>query len=105
MSESGPVDWMNRLVKRWHESGAPPSELNEAVRIKQEIERLTTEVSELKDFIAASGGLKCRNCDDEGWYPMQVGDDEWEQVQCEFCYVVDDSIFNRKQKALAEDKI
>ena len=43
MSESGPIDWMQRLVDRWHQAGAPPSELNEAIRIKQEIERLTAE--------------------------------------------------------------
>ena len=50
VSESTPIDWMNRLVKRWHESGAPPSELNEAVRIKNEIEAAFAEVSELRDL-------------------------------------------------------
>ncbi len=51
MSESTPVDWMNRLVKRWHESGAPPSELNEAIRIKNEIEAMTAEIQRLNGLI------------------------------------------------------
>ena len=37
----------------------------------------------------------CTECEDnQGWYPMQVGESEYEQVQCEWCYTNPNSIFN-----------
>ena len=36
----------------------------------------------------------CPNCENVGWYARQVSDDEYEQEQCEFCYTVEDSVFN-----------
>lgn len=47
----------------------------------------------IKD-VKASAGLKCPNCSDVGYYTVCDGDFP-EQVQCEFCYTVVDSIFNR----------
>jgi len=38
--------------------------------------------------------IDCPNCDNSGYIPEQVGDNEWEPYQCEFCYTVPDSIFN-----------
>lgn len=54
--------------------------------------------------VQASGGLKCPNCDDEGFTVEAEpcigydGEEDLEcvQVQCEFCYTVPDSIFNRR---------
>ena len=62
------------------------------------------EAQELRSFVAASAGLECpnRECDNKGWYAQQISDDEAEQVQCEFCYAVDDSIFNRRRKRFEE---
>ena len=56
---------------------------------------LQERIKVLEDVLAASGGLKCPNCDDEGFTPEQDGRGEWYQEQCEFCYTVKDSIFNR----------
>ena len=66
---------------------------------KREKDRLRERLRELQEHVAASAGLQCPNtdCNNQGWYPQQVGDDEFEQVQCEFCCVVDDSIFNREK--------
>ena len=38
----------------------------------------------------------CQNpyCGNDGYYPEQVSEDEWEQVQCEFCYTEPNSVFN-----------
>ena len=41
---------------------------------------------------------KCPCCDDVGWYVQQVAHDEHEQIQCEFCYTIEDSIFNSRIK-------
>ena len=53
--------------------------------------------------VEASAGLKCPNCDDVGWYSGSYldggGEEAEEQIQCEFCYTVADSIFNRKNNA------
>lgn len=66
--------------------------------------RAADEIERLRGNIAASGGLQCPNsgCNNQGWYPQQIADDEWEQVQCEFCYCVDDSVYERT--CAAEDK-
>lgn len=34
------------------------------------------------------------NCSDSGGYPEQIDDDEFEQVQCEFCWTNPNSFFN-----------
>ena len=39
---------------------------------------------------------RCPNCDDVGYYAVGSNADGWEQVQCEFCYTVPDSVFNIK---------
>ena len=36
----------------------------------------------------------CPNCNNDGCIPHQVGEDEWEAQQCEFCYEVPWSRFN-----------
>ena len=46
----------------------------------------------MKDLINAIGE-KCPNCDDEGYYAAGFISNP-EQVQCEFCYTVKNSIFN-----------
>jgi hypothetical protein len=60
-------------------------------------ENLRAKLRDLEGNVAASAGLKCPNtgCNDTGCIDRQVGDDDWEQEQCEFCWCVDDSIFNR----------
>ena len=56
---------------------------------------LHNEVAFLRHNIKISGGLKCPNCDDEGYTPEQDGYGYWYQQQCEFCYSIPDSIFER----------
>ena len=34
------------------------------------------------------------SCQNDGCIPHQIADDEWEAEQCEFCYTVEDSLFN-----------
>ena len=68
---------------------------------------LSQEVERLCDEVKTSCGLKCPNCiDDEGFTVKAVQAQspiysemtfELEQVQCEFCYTVEDSIFNRRK--------
>ncbi len=72
------------------------------VGLKQSLDPLRALIRDVE----ASDGLKCPNCDDVGYSVEAVqartpysdhGDDfELEQVQCEFCYTVPDSIFNRR---------
>ncbi len=61
------------------------------VGLKQSLDPLRSLIRDVE----TSGGLKCPSCDDEGFTVVQVGEDDWEQEQCEFCYTVPDSIFNR----------
>lgn len=47
-------------------------------------------------------------CNNQGWYPNQISEDEWEQVQCEFCYTEPNSVFNiisRLEATIEQDKI
>lgn len=81
---------------------------------------LRNEVLKLRNMIESSGGLKCPNCDDEGFTVDTVSSIQWDcdprdpdgdpvpiqgyefvQVQCEFCYTVPDSIFRRGQREKA----
>ena len=57
---------------------------------------LLTRNKELEATITASAGLSCPNCENDGCIPEQDGRGEWYPTQCEFCYVVEDSVFNRK---------
>jgi hypothetical protein len=41
---------------------------------------------------------KCPHCDDEGFTVQPDRRGEPEQVQCEFCYTVPNSIFNMRQR-------
>jgi hypothetical protein len=34
---------------------------------------------------------------DEGGWPVPDYVEDWEEVQCEFCYMVENSVFNSKQ--------
>lgn len=52
----------------------------------------------LNKQVAASNGLSCPNCDNEGFIPEQDGFGEWYKQQCEFCHTVKDSVFNRKKE-------
>jgi len=81
---------MNDLVKRLRNGKSLTFAHFTMYEAADEIERMTSELD-------TSAGLKCPNCDDVGWYPNQISDDDWEQVQCEFCYTIKDSVFNRTQ--------
>ena len=59
---------------------------------------LCKELKLLKEDIAASRGLKCPNCEDSGGFPGYDGFGQVVQQQCEFCWTVTDSIFNRRRK-------
>jgi hypothetical protein len=37
----------------------------------------------------------CPNCPDQGWYIVADNSGEPEQVQCEWCYTVPNSVFNQ----------
>lgn len=67
------------------------------VGLKQSLDPLRALIRDVE----ASDGLKCPNsgCGDQGFIPRQVSEDDWEQEQCEFCYTVPDSIFNRLASA------
>jgi hypothetical protein len=56
------------------------------------------ELKQLKEEIVLSRGLKCPNCDDTGGFPNYDSHGEIYQCQCQFCYEVKDSIFNRSRK-------
>lgn len=43
MTEIKPTEWLQKLCDRWHTSGAPPSEINKALQVKEEVEHLTAE--------------------------------------------------------------
>lgn len=45
-------------------------------------------------------GQHCPNCPDQGWYAIQNRNGDPEQEQCEFCYTVEDSVFNINNKVL-----
>lgn len=49
----------------------------------------------LSKRVELSTGLDCPNCDNVGYTPHQTSDNDWEQEQCEFCYEVPESVFNR----------
>jgi hypothetical protein len=40
-------------------------------------------------------GDHCPNCPDQGWYIVADNSGEPEQVQCEWCYTVPNSVFNQ----------
>jgi hypothetical protein len=44
-----------------------------------------------------SNGLHCPNCPDQGWFADGPTDDP-EQIQCEFCEMEENSIFNIKRR-------
>ena len=47
----------------------------------------------------------CPDCDNTGCIPIQIAEGEWEPMQCEFCYCVEDSLFNRRTEFIqAADK-
>jgi len=62
----------------------------------QDIETLEKEYQKLEGLIQISGGLKCPNCNDEGFTPEQDGFGNWYQQQCQFCWEMADSVFNRR---------
>jgi hypothetical protein len=74
-----------------------------ALGFEREFDRVSTEYSELQSWVAASAGLKCPNCNDSGGYPRQISEDEVVEEQCEFCWVVEDSIFNRNRDSGSQD--
>ena len=57
----------------------------------------------LEEQVQASAGLKCpdSNCGDQGGYGIQVGENEYEQAQCQFCWEVLDSVFHKTRAAAA----
>lgn len=59
---------------------------------KMSEQELRAEVMYFRNIVAHSAGLKCRTCDDVGWYA-----DGEQQIQCQFCYEIPDSAFMRSQ--------
>lgn len=39
----------------------------------------------------------CPNCPNQGWYPVKNSNNEWEQVQCEWCWTNAKSRFLARQ--------
>lgn len=60
---------------------------------------ITDRARELRASIEAlyASGKLCPNCLDQGWYVGGSADDP-EQVQCEFCYAEENSLFNIREK-------
>ena len=52
--------------------------------------------------LACVSGRSCPLCDNVGWYVEADSNGEAEQVQCEFCYTTEDSVFNNCQKKIAD---
>ena len=78
-----------------------------AINYAESSQKYYVELAELKQQIATSLGLKCPNCDDVGFTVEDVQDvsmglgghgETLEQEQCEFCYAVPDSVFNRRAR-------
>jgi hypothetical protein len=46
---------------------------------------------------AVGEAVHCPNCPDQGWYLGGAQDDP-EQIQCEFCYTVENSVFSWRSK-------
>lgn len=69
----------------------------EIERLTAENERLQSDYRNLKMAVDGSEGLKCpqHGCNDSGGYPRQISETDCEEVQCEFCWTVSDSVFMR----------
>jgi hypothetical protein len=80
-----------------------PSEyvMRKGLDVYEQIDLQADRIKELEGWIAASDGLQCPSCDNTGGYPRQISEHEVVEEQCEFCWVVDDSVFNRNRKKLA----
>jgi hypothetical protein len=65
---------------------------------KNEAAQDVRELADQIDRLYASAE-HCPNCPDQGWFTDGPTDDP-EQVQCEFCYTVETSLFNIKAKVL-----
>ena len=61
------------------------------------IGHIREQLVDLQHMIKISEGLSCPNCENKGFTPEQDGFGNWYQEQCEFCYTVKDSVFNRQQ--------
>jgi len=74
--------------------------LHAAADIVADSEKLRDRVAVLEiDMKAAEHGLDCPDCPNQGWYFIggtcgPSGEEECEQIQCEFCYTVPASKFN-----------
>ena len=64
---------------------------NEGLKTRRELQ---ARIAELEGWIKIAGGIKCPNCNDEGFNPVDDGYGGWQQEQCEFCYTCPDSMFN-----------
>ena len=65
---------------------------------------LSAEVTAALAAAVGEEGEDCPNCDNVGWYAMMNrSSNPWEaeQVQCEWCYTVQNSKFNRRLLAVA----
>jgi hypothetical protein len=81
-------------------------------RLEAALSRLAAQAEPTKDARELANRLsnlyaaakRCPNCSDIGWYVTgsMYSEDGPEQEQCEFCYTVEDSLFNVKQRAAAE---
>ncbi len=47
--------------------------------------------------------LDCPNCDNVGCIANQIGDNDWEQIQCQWCYETPNSRFNYERRLTAEE--
>ena len=101
------MNQLTNLKQRWNASAKmrDMSLASDLVRAyESELSALQGELAERESLLKVSGGLKCPNCDDTGAIPRQDGYGEWYPEQCEFCYTVEDSIFNRNLPAFPTDK-
>ncbi len=91
-------DWQDIVVGKGDEIDRLTAE-NKKLRepLARDIELLeeNARLEALEREVEVSGGLKCPNCNDEGFTAEQDGRGEWYQEQCEFCCTVEQSVFNR----------
>ena len=76
---------------------------------KMSSNELRNEVKEFRHLLALSGGLKCPNCDDVGFTVVQntsrFDEEDWAQVQCEFCYTINASVYLRNNPEMTATEV
>ena len=62
-----------------------------------------TRLEWLEHWIDIAGGISCPNCGNVGYTVYALPDGEPAMEQCEFCYVCEDSVFNRLKTSGKEE--